>query len=80
LELTDTIIGRCAMCHAKEPLWDGLASAPGGLILETDYDVAINAKKIYMYAGIRNYMPPNNISYMEPDERQLIIDWFEEYY
>ena len=79
-ELADTIISRCAMCHAREPLWDGLAEAPGGLFLETKHDIARNAKQIYVNAGISNYMPPNNISYMEPSERNLIVEWFENYY
>ena len=68
------------MCHAREPLWDGLAEAPGGLFLETKNDIAANAKQIYINAGISNYMPPNNISYMEPNERKLIVEWFESYY
>ena len=79
-DLADTIVSRCAMCHAREPLWDGLAQAPGGLFLENNYDIARNAKSIYINAGISNYMPPNNISYLEPDERKLIVEWFENYY
>ena len=63
------------MCHAREPLWDGFAMAPGGLILETDKEIAMNAKAIYLYSGKSNYMPPNNISYMEPEERKLIVLW-----
>ena len=49
-DLTDTIVTRCAMCHAREPLWDGLAEAPGGLFLETRHDIARNAKEIYINA------------------------------
>ena len=80
VDLSDTIVSRCGMCHAREPLWDGMIEAPGGLLLETKNDIARNAKQIYINAGISNYMPPNNISYMEPEERQLIVDWFEDYY
>ena len=80
VDLSDTIVSRCGMCHAREPLWDGMVEAPGGLLLETKNDIARNAKQIYINAGISNYMPPNNISYMEPEERQLIVDWFEDYY
>ena len=79
-ELTDAIISRCSMCHAREPLWDNMVTAPGNLFLETEYDIARNAKAIYFNAGISNYMPPNNISYMEDTERKLIVEWFETYY
>ena len=79
-ETIDIVVSRCSMCHAREPLWDGLVEAPGGILLETEHDIAINAKQIYVNAGISNYMPPNNISYMEPSERKLIVEWFETYY
>ena len=79
-DLADTIVSRCAMCHAREPLWEGIAEAPGGVFLENNYDIVKNAKAIYINSGISNYMPPNNISYMEPGERKLIIEWFENYY
>ena len=78
-ELADTIISRCSMCHAREPLWDNMVTAPGNLFLETHNDIARNAKAIYFSAGISNYMPPNNISYMEDSERNLIIEWFQQH-
>lgn len=74
-QVKDIVVSRCSMCHAREPLWDGFAMAPGGLILETDKEIAMNAKAIYLYSGKSNYMPPNNISYMEPEERKLIVLW-----
>ena len=77
-DVSEIIVSRCAMCHAAEPLWDGFISPPGGVVLETDHDIVKNAKAIYLYSGIDNYMPPNNISYMEPEERKLIVKWFEE--
>ncbi len=79
-ELTDAIVSRCSMCHAREPLWDNMTAAPGNLYLETKYDIARNAKAIYFTAGISHYMPPNNISYMEDTERKLIVEWFEKYH
>ncbi len=79
-ELTDAIVSRCSMCHAREPLWDNMTAAPGNLYLETKYDIARNAKAIYFTAGISTYMPPNNISYMEDTERKLIVEWFEKYH
>ena len=79
-QVRDSVVSRCAMCHAREPLWDGFAQAPGGVLLETDKDIASQAKLIYISAGISNYMPPNNISYMEFEERNTIKNWFEDVY
>ena len=76
-EVSDIIVSRCAMCHANEPLWDGFFSPPGGIVLETHHDIVLNAKAIYLNSVMSNYMPPNNISYMEPSERDLLREWFE---
>ncbi|MGB0959830.1 MAG: urate hydroxylase PuuD [Halocynthiibacter sp.] len=75
-EVTDIVLGRCSMCHARETGWDGLASAPKGILLETPQDIAAAARKIYVNAGLTHAMPPSNLSYMEPEERLAIIRWF----
>jgi uncharacterized membrane protein len=31
----EIVQGRCAMCHARAPAWDGLRWAPKGVLLET---------------------------------------------
>jgi uncharacterized membrane protein len=65
------------MCHAAEPLWDGIAVAPKGVLLETPMQIAAEAKAIYLQSGVSHAMPPANVAYMEPEERALIRDWFE---
>ena len=72
----DTIIGRCAMCHASEPAWDGIITAPKGVKLETNAQIARRAREIYLQAGRTTAMPPANVSFIEPEERQQIIDWY----
>ncbi|MEO1109227.1 MAG: urate hydroxylase PuuD [Pseudomonadota bacterium] len=74
-EAHDIVLGRCSMCHAREPVWEGILWAPKGVLLETEADVARNAKQIYLQAGITHAMPPANITYMEPDDRSAIIRW-----
>jgi uncharacterized membrane protein len=76
-DVNDIVSGRCAMCHAAEPLWDGIAVAPKGVLLETPMQIAAEAKAIYIQSGISHAMPPANVAYMEPEERALIRDWFE---
>jgi uncharacterized membrane protein len=76
-DVNDIVSGRCAMCHAAEPLWDGIAVAPKGVLLETPMQIATEAKAIYLQSGVSHAMPPANVAYMEPEERALIRDWFE---
>lgn len=77
-DVMNVVPGRCAMCHAREPYYDGIARAPKGILLETEADVAAAASQIYLQAGVSHAMPPANVTYMEPEERKLIIQWFRE--
>jgi uncharacterized membrane protein len=77
-DVMNVVPGRCAMCHAREPYYDGIARAPKGILLETEADVAAAAKQIYLQAGATQAMPPANVTYMEPEERRLIVQWFRE--
>jgi len=74
--VTSIVQGRCSMCHAAEPGWEGMYWAPKGVHLETPAQIAHEARRIYMQAGITHAMPPANLSYMEPAERAAIVDWF----
>ncbi|MEE2859640.1 MAG: urate hydroxylase PuuD [Pseudomonadota bacterium] len=75
-EVSRTVIGRCSMCHAREPVWDGIHHAPKGVLLETPSDIARAAREIYVQAGLTDAMPPANITGMEDDERDQILRWF----
>ena len=77
-EVTQTVIGRCSMCHAREPVWDGIHHAPKGVILETPADIARAAREIYVQSGLTGAMPPANLTGMTLDERRQIIAWFRE--
>jgi uncharacterized membrane protein len=76
-DVVSIVQGRCSMCHAVEPGWDGLHYAPKGVVLETPAQIAAEAKRIYLQAGLSHAMPPANLSYMEPQEREAIILWFQ---
>ncbi|MBM7066367.1 urate hydroxylase PuuD [Actibacterium sp. 188UL27-1] len=75
-EVVGIVQGRCAMCHAEDPAWDGLHWAPKAVHLETDADIAHHAREIYLQAGISHAMPPGNLSWMEAEERALLVAWF----
>ncbi len=76
-EVRDTVQGRCSMCHAVEPSWEGIIVPPKGVLLETDQQIAAHAREIYINAGRTNAMPPNNVSEITNKERKLIIAWYE---
>ena len=73
----DIILGRCSMCHAAEPIYDGIRRAPKGVHLETTYDITAMAKAIYLQSGLTHAMPPANVTWMEDSERKAIRDWYQ---
>ena len=75
-DVVSIVQGRCSMCHAAEPVWDGLYWAPKGVVLETEAQIAHAARRIFLQAGASHAMPPGNLSYMEPQEREAIVRWF----
>ena len=75
-DVLGVIPGRCSMCHAREPYYEGIHRAPKGILLETGADIVRAADAIYIQAGVTNAMPPANVSYMEAGERRVIIDWY----
>ncbi len=73
----DTVLGRCSMCHAAEPVWEGVYFAPKGVKLESDAEIAAHAREIYLHAGRSHAMPPGNITSITDKERFLIASWYE---
>lgn len=74
----DTVMGRCSMCHTKEPVWDGIVQAPKDVILDNDVAIAASAHEIYIQAGKSHAMPPANVTDISQEERQLLVTWFED--
>lgn len=75
-DVVSIVQGRCSMCHAAEPGWEGIAWPPKNVVLETPAQIAHEAKRIYVQAGITHAMPPANLSFIEPAERAKIVEWF----
>jgi uncharacterized membrane protein len=73
----DTVLGRCSMCHAEEPVYEGIYHAPKGVMLDTDARIAEHAREIYIQAGRAHAMPPANVSHITDQERALLVAWFE---
>ncbi len=75
-EVSGIVQGRCSMCHAAEPTWERMYWPPKGVVLETPAQIAHEARRIFLQAGVTHAMPPANLTYMEPQERDAIVRWF----
>ena len=74
----DVILGRCSMCHAAEPVYEGVLEAPKNVHLDSDAAIANHAEQIAIQAGYSVAMPPGNVSEITPAERELIVAWYRE--
>jgi uncharacterized membrane protein len=74
-EAVEIVTGRCAMCHAAEPVWDGIGSPPKGVMLDTAERIAQQAAAIRMQSVLTHAMPPNNLTEMTPAERRVLAAW-----
>ncbi|MDG1467323.1 MAG: urate hydroxylase PuuD [Alphaproteobacteria bacterium] len=72
----EIIISKCSMCHAKEPLWDNMHSAPKQVMLETTEDILMNIQNIYSQSVASFAMPPGNVSFLENHERAQIEELY----
>ena len=76
-EVAIAVRGRCSMCHAEDPAWEGIIYPPKGVVLQTDRQIAAHAREIYLQSGRTGAMPPANVSFMEDAERRKIVQWYE---
>jgi uncharacterized membrane protein len=71
----EIILSRCSMCHAAEPVWDGIITAPRGIRLDDEEHIRRNARLIGRNAGWASAMPPGNVTEMTGDERAVVAAW-----
>ncbi len=76
--VAELVQSRCSMCHAAEPVWEGIHWAPKGVMLDTPERIAENATQIYLQAGVSHAMPPQNITELLPEDRAAIVKWFKQ--
>jgi uncharacterized membrane protein len=69
------VISRCSMCHSSEPVWDGFATAPKGVLLDARVEIVRRAHLIDINAVRSLAMPPGNVTEMTLDERQVLAAW-----
>jgi uncharacterized membrane protein len=71
----EIILSRCSMCHAAEPVWDGIITAPRGIRLDDEEHIRRNARLIGRNAGWASAMPPGNVTEMTGVERAVVAAW-----
>src|SRR5271154_160368 len=71
----EIILSRCSMCHAAEPVWEGILTAPKGILLDHEEHIRRNARLIGRNAAWASAMPPGNVTEMTGEERAVIAAW-----
>ena len=71
------VLSRCSMCHAREPLWEGISAPPKGVVLETPRDIRTHLHGIEMQTVRSHAMPPGNITELEDVERRVLAAWID---
>ena len=74
-EVSDIVTSRCSMCHAAEPVWEGIVAAPKGVLLDTAENIQRNARLIARNAAWSSAMPPGNITEITGEERAVLAAW-----
>jgi uncharacterized membrane protein len=73
----EIVLSRCSMCHAEQPVWAGIAAAPGGVMFDAPERIHRQARLIGLYAVRSNAMPPGNVTGMTGEERRTLAVWLE---
>ena len=70
------VASRCAMCHAHQPLWEGMAVPPKGVMLDTPEMIRLHRAEIGMQAVYSHAMPPGgNLTAITDEERRVLAAW-----
>jgi uncharacterized membrane protein len=71
----EIVMSRCSMCHAAEPVWAGIVTAPKGILLDGTEHIQRNIRLIGRVAAWSNAMPPGNITEMTGEERSILAGY-----
>jgi uncharacterized membrane protein len=68
---------RCAFCHSLHPRSTQFTSAPAGVLLDTEAQIAAQASQIKAVAVGSHVMPLGNVTHMTEAERRLLGQWID---
>jgi uncharacterized membrane protein len=73
----EIVMTRCSMCHAAEPVWEGIVTAPKGILLDSTEHIHRNLRLAARNAAWAGAMPPGNVTGMTSEERAVIAAYME---
>ena len=73
----EVVTTRCSMCHSSQPVWEGIGSAPKGVMLDTAERIKAHAAQIAINSVLSNAMPPGNITELTIEERGILAAWVQ---
>jgi uncharacterized membrane protein len=68
-DVQEIVLSRCSMCHAAEPMWEGIVTAPRGVRLDNEAEIRRHARDIEVYAILTHTMPPDNVTEISDADR-----------
>ncbi|MHA1571370.1 MAG: urate hydroxylase PuuD [Alphaproteobacteria bacterium] len=66
---------RCAVCHSKNPTFEGFNRPPAGVIFDDLRDIQRSIPRIRTQAVNSRAMPLGNVTEMTDEERQTLSNW-----
>jgi uncharacterized membrane protein len=75
-QMKQIISTRCTVCHSQAPTQAGFASAPLGVMFDTDEQILSQAVQIYQQSVLSKTMPIANLTSMTDVERDQINRWY----
>jgi len=77
-EINNIIKYKSGVCHSKKPTFEGIETAPKGIIYDNINDILKNIEKIKAQAVDTHIMPPNNLTGITLVEREKLKSWIQE--
>lgn len=74
----EIVTSRCSMCHATEPVWAGIVTAPKGILLDAPEHIHRNIRLIGRVAAWSDAMPPGNVTEMTSEERAILAAYLDQ--
>jgi uncharacterized membrane protein len=76
VEVVRIVEQRCAGCHARMPTFQGFASAPGNVALDTPEAIVRHAAAIHQQTVATRAMPIGNVTGITDGERAALGAWY----
>ncbi|MBB3267084.1 putative membrane protein [Azospirillum sp. OGB3] len=77
-QVAEVVLSRCSMCHAAQPVWEGIGVPPRGVTLDSAEAISRHAPQIRTWAALSDAMPPGNVTGITPEERRLLAAWTDQ--